>query len=447
MNEAAWEYGTDPVEMLDHTGGRGWDRKSRLLGCAFCRRTWDLLTHRESRLAVETAERYVDGIAGRSELESAWESAWSTFETIDTDIGSRTLAIMASWVASQTCHSHAFVVPQAVTEATRIACLRRDSRARVERDALPELIRDIFPNPFRPSIINPSIARARDGLVLRTAQGIYSERRFDDMPLLAKLLEEAGCNDAHVLDHCRGRSRHARGCWVLDKLLGFPDQALTEEEWDAGEVALELLSFVRSTASARGLRLLACACGRHAWSEMAAECSKRAIEVSENFATGVSTEQDMQRMMGEIDDWDESHPARLEWSAAYDDSIWVSDELASHEIARAALHPSAWQAATIALVNLRSRDDQSLHRRACTSLRDIFQYPFQKVTRDPSWLANGVIEALRSLRADRSFENMILLADELEKAGCSNKAVLNHCRSREPHTFGCWVLDLLSGTQ
>ena len=295
-------------------------------------------------MAVEIVERYVDGFAGFSELEFAWESARATYEAIDE--GSRTLATMAAWVASQTCHPHfPFSGANALTEATRIACLSCEPRALAERDALPELFREIVPNPFRPSIIEPSIAHARNGQVLRMAQTIYSERRFDDMPLLANVLEEVGCNDVHVLNHCRGRTQHARGCWVLDKLLGFPDLVLTEEEWNAGENALELLSFVRSTASERGLRLFACACGRIAWSEMIAECSRRAIEVSENFAVGASTERDVQVMLGEIVAWDELHPPRYEWSDLYDDSILVCDELASHSIAQAALHPNAWQAA------------------------------------------------------------------------------------------------------
>jgi hypothetical protein len=33
-------------------------------------------------------------------------------------------------------------------------------------------------------------------------------------------LEEAGCTDAEILEHCRGPGEHARGCWVLDLCLG-----------------------------------------------------------------------------------------------------------------------------------------------------------------------------------------------------------------------------------
>ena len=39
------------------------------------------------------------------------------------------------------------------------------------------------------------------------------------LPLLADALEEAGCDDRVVLDHCRGPGPHARGCWVVDLVL------------------------------------------------------------------------------------------------------------------------------------------------------------------------------------------------------------------------------------
>src|SRR5262245_4523174 len=52
------------------------------------------------------------------------------------------------------------------------------------------------------------------------AQAIYEEGRFSDMPVLADALEEAGCDDAEFLSHCREPGEHVRGCWVIDLLLG-----------------------------------------------------------------------------------------------------------------------------------------------------------------------------------------------------------------------------------
>jgi hypothetical protein len=52
------------------------------------------------------------------------------------------------------------------------------------------------------------------------ARGIYEDRAFDRMPILADALQDAGCDNEDILDHCRGPEPHVRGCWVVDLLLG-----------------------------------------------------------------------------------------------------------------------------------------------------------------------------------------------------------------------------------
>jgi hypothetical protein len=49
---------------------------------------------------------------------------------------------------------------------------------------------------------------------------IYDDRRFQDLPILVDALEEAGCANVDILGHCRGPGPHARGCWVVDLILG-----------------------------------------------------------------------------------------------------------------------------------------------------------------------------------------------------------------------------------
>lgn len=43
---------------------------------------------------------------------------------------------------------------------------------------------------------------------------------FGPMPILADALQDAGCENPHILAHCRGCGPHVRGCWVVDLVLG-----------------------------------------------------------------------------------------------------------------------------------------------------------------------------------------------------------------------------------
>jgi hypothetical protein len=82
------------------------------------------------------------------------------------------------------------------------------------------LLRDVIGDPFRPVAIEPHWLTWQDRAVVKMAGAIYEARSFDELPILADALEEAGCTDAGILSHCRNRGEHARGCHVLDSLLG-----------------------------------------------------------------------------------------------------------------------------------------------------------------------------------------------------------------------------------
>lgn len=50
-------------------------------------------------------------------------------------------------------------------------------------------------------------------------QAIYDTNTFEDLPIFGDALEDAGCDNEDVLQHCREHGPHARGCWVLDLIL------------------------------------------------------------------------------------------------------------------------------------------------------------------------------------------------------------------------------------
>ena len=86
-----------------------------------------------------------------------------------------------------------------------------------EMSRVEAVMRCVVGNPFRPVSFDPAW---RTSDVVALARGIYDERAFDRMPILADALQDAGCTNDDILSHCRDISTpHARGCWVVDFIL------------------------------------------------------------------------------------------------------------------------------------------------------------------------------------------------------------------------------------
>jgi hypothetical protein len=81
-------------------------------------------------------------------------------------------------------------------------------------------------------------------------------------------------------------------------------------------------------------------------------------------------------------------------------------------------------------------------------VRDVVGNPFRRPAIDPLWLMwrDGFIAGLAaSIYEDQRFDEMPILGDALEDAGCSDRTLLAHCHDDAPHVRGCWVLDRLLG--
>src|SRR4051812_11858003 len=71
MTNKEWRRCRDPVRMIQGLKGIATERKGILYLCAGCRSIWDLLYDDRSKVAVEIAERYADGLATPEELFGA----------------------------------------------------------------------------------------------------------------------------------------------------------------------------------------------------------------------------------------------------------------------------------------------------------------------------------------------------------------------------------------
>jgi len=218
VTESEWLSGADPEPILaELLRGRASERKLRLLACACCR-AWDpdLSLSDFARTAVLTTERYVDGQASREEREAASvvarEAYYLTVQQQGRGARAAWLARLAGWGSGSRDGHLARLTVMNDPDVWR--------RMGVPRQALLPLVRCIFGNPFLAVAVDPSWLAWGGGTVPAVAAAIYEERAFDRTPILADALEDAGCDNAGILDHLRRLGPHARGCWVIDLLLG-----------------------------------------------------------------------------------------------------------------------------------------------------------------------------------------------------------------------------------
>jgi hypothetical protein len=59
------------------------------------------------------------------------------------------------------------------------------------------------------------------------------------------------------------------------------------------------------------------------------------------------------------------------------------------------------------------------------------------------WNEGAIPKLTRAIYENEQFDRLPALADTLETAGCTERAILDHLRGTGPHFRGCWVLDLL----
>jgi hypothetical protein len=169
-------------------------------------------------MAVEMAELVADDKANADELDELADQILIRF-SVGRGMDAADFASMAAVRVSSKASVH--MTAEAVREAIAEHNTKLNSVYFVEigREIKSQiaLLRDIFGNPLRPVTLNPSWPTPT---VLAIATGIYNEKVFDRMPILADALQDAGCENEEILRHCRGPGPHVRGCFVLDLVLG-----------------------------------------------------------------------------------------------------------------------------------------------------------------------------------------------------------------------------------
>lgn len=219
MNEQEWMTCADPRPMLEFVWGKASDRKFLLFRCACCRRFWNAMSEQPLlQNAVELVERHSEEQLPHNKFGPPSEA--SLFQQALHKAVSFALWPNAgdpSQVNRMACGRLSWL---RVTPWNQFAGQGEKSLALLQQESLAQaqLLRDIFGTlPFRPVTVSPAWQTPN---VVSLAQTIYDERAFDRMPILGDALEDAGCDNAEILDHCRQPGEHVRGCWVVDLILG-----------------------------------------------------------------------------------------------------------------------------------------------------------------------------------------------------------------------------------
>ena len=231
-------------EMLELAAGRLSDRKLDLFNLWCCHSLRPYLRDKRSIAAVRYAEQHVDQgwplTAERDAIRLAAKQAvddliaWSNSDPrTPTVYRHRRVYVQAAVVAQQavgnelpnrgafqnaefTAYAYAWANDEGPDtypdDSPNCQLLLKANRNR--QDAI---FRDIVGNPFVSIEFAP---HWRTSDVLGLARAVYEDGAFDRLPILADALMDAGCADEAVLSHCRGPGPHARGCWVVDLVLG-----------------------------------------------------------------------------------------------------------------------------------------------------------------------------------------------------------------------------------
>jgi len=234
MTEVEWQKCKKPNLMLEFVKGKASQRKLRLLACSYCRRISRLLDPGTDVQTLDIAERFADAAATLVELRAAKSNHSTKDQTMGAWLINGAMRAVthqqAWWAVRDTIHCvlHAVSMEADAADTDQPFKSRNDPSSYThlrercigsEAAAEADLMRCVF-TPFGQVGIDRRRLASNNGTVASLAQAIYDERAFERMPILADALEDAGCTNQDILLHCRSLGEHARGCWVVDLLLG-----------------------------------------------------------------------------------------------------------------------------------------------------------------------------------------------------------------------------------
>lgn len=234
MTEAEWLHADKPPGLLlgvlqGNFRRQITDRRLRLFICGCVRQLPEHLWQDDFSSLVDYAESFADGsislddvnaFRGRGEPRHSDDRSTRFKQCLQERLlaGRKLLWTMAAAQATDVVAFRGRFTLGRGGNLSSILRAQSQSQPMMEgRRFISSIVRDIFGNPFRLVPVSPSWLTST---VVALATGMYQERAFDRMPILADALQDAGCDNEDILSHCRSEGPHVRGCWVVDLLTG-----------------------------------------------------------------------------------------------------------------------------------------------------------------------------------------------------------------------------------
>lgn len=215
MTSAEWHSSDDVLALLNAAADTVSDRRLRLYMLACCESAPVPHTLTAFDRAVRLLREQLDGPVHRRtvsrlrEVIRAEEEALAGVENAHLWCHAAELA-SCSPVTPRTAWELVATIIQASSDENLPPIALRESRRHTD------LLRDVVHLP----IANTFWSELRTVTVRLLADSIHSDSAYDRLPILADALEEAGCDNAELLNHCRGSGPHVLGCWALDLVRG-----------------------------------------------------------------------------------------------------------------------------------------------------------------------------------------------------------------------------------
>jgi hypothetical protein len=234
MTEAQWLECPEPGPLLQFLSGKLSERKLRFFACACSRRLLPVLRDPRLEEVLILAEQLAEGMASAKERLLVLMDAIQTEFTAKSPTTVTQLSTLG--FAAVCCFPKHSLLPLGLDGLVRAVAWDAVPGATVDPDdgrmgndpewraayvaeqqQQARLLREVVASPFRPVAVTFAW---QSPTVTQLAQAIFDEGSWVHLPILADALEEVGCTDDAVLDHCRQPGDHVRGCWVVDLLLG-----------------------------------------------------------------------------------------------------------------------------------------------------------------------------------------------------------------------------------